>query len=570
MAVSWSNRFHTVGFKLSLLIVIPLVIQGGSQLALAKWSSERQSATASEIAAEFTQAGHLAAIKTALSGQVVDTAIKLRLSLLFWGEGKNALQQAKTSVQTHWQAYLASDELHGDAEQTRKNQEVYAASLAVIEKLEALTEEQSLSGVSSFVDMDLYPGIDPFMQQLDVLLAAQQALVDQSVAQQAANMKSANQVSMLLLAVTTAIVVVLGVSILRSIHKPLSTILQVMREIEAESNVGLRVQVKSKDEFERIGRRFNSMMDKIQGLVAEVKQVSHSVDRISAEVVEQSRGVLSQVEQSRAQLSSLAAASEELTQTSASIQANSSQAAISSQESRKLNMQHAEAANKTLAQIHELSAYLNDSIESVQSLARQGDQIGEMLAVIKSVAEQTNLLALNAAIEAARAGEHGKGFAVVADEVRNLAQRSRQSTLQIEKIVADIQNGTQLVSQIMLSSSERADRCAEGTLKAQQALAAITQAFDVLAVQNQEVAQILQHQLQTIGDNNQSIHRISGIVEQTAKASQETTGYGSNLMELSCELSASIGRFKSEPCYSSGHMQFSCGHSERACAGSTS
>ncbi|MGE3298654.1 MAG: hypothetical protein AB7I68_15065, partial [Porticoccaceae bacterium] len=156
MAVSWSNQFHTVGFKLSLLIVIPLVIQGGSQLALAKWSSERQSATASEIVAEFTQAGHLAAIKTALSGQVVDTAIKLRLSLLFWGEGKNALQQAKTRVQTHWQAYLASDRLHSDAEQTRKNQEVYAASLAVMEKLEALTEEQSLSGVSNFVDMELY------------------------------------------------------------------------------------------------------------------------------------------------------------------------------------------------------------------------------------------------------------------------------------------------------------------------------------------------------------------------------------------------------------------------------
>lgn len=542
MSENISSFFHSVGFKLSILIVIPLLIQGGGQLVNERLATSIQESSARKIVDGFKQAERISSIRNSISNNVVDSAVKLRLSLLLWGDGQIIIEQAKKTIAGNWEAYLA-DANANSMSVDQAGRQAYDSAMATIDRLEGLITERSLSGVSTFIDMDFYPGMDPFIKQLDVLAGKSQEMVNFSLHQQTDNLRASSNLSILIFSITTAIVIFLGVSIFRSINRPLNALLAVMMAVESKSNIGLRVNLDGKDEFQRIGSRFNSMMEKIQSLVSEVKSIIYSVQDISNEVVTQSRTVFDHAEKAKDQLSSLAAASEELTNTAIDIQTNSRNAAMSSRDSRDVNMDHIDLASKTLEQIHELSAYLNGSIASVERLDREGQQIGEILDVLKSVADQTNLLALNAAIEAARAGEQGRGFAVVADEVRNLSKRTQQSILQIEKLISDIQDGTRHVSEIMVSSSQRADRCAEGTSLVQQALGAISTSFSALAIQSEDVSRILEQQLETIASNNNNIHRINGISENTAQLSMETTGYGRQLVELSADLSLSIERF---------------------------
>lgn len=542
MSENIRSFFHSVGFKLSILIVIPLLIQGGGQLVNERLATSTQESSARKIVDGFKQAERISSIRNAISNGVVDSAVKLRLSLLLWGDGQIMIEQAKKTIADNWEAYLA-DSNANSMNVDQAGRQAYDSAMATIDRLEGLITERSLSGVSTFIDMDFYPGIDPFIKQLDVLAGKSQEMVNVSLDQQTDNLTASSNLSILIFSITTAIVIFLGVSIFRSINRPLNALLTVMMAVESKSDLGLRVNLDGKDEFQRIGSRFNSMMEKIQSLVSEVKSIIYSVQDISNEVVTQSRTVFDHAEKTKDQLSSLAAASEQLTSTAIDIQTNSRNAAMSSRDSRDVNMDHIDLASKTLEQIHELSAYLNDSIASVEHLDKQGQQIGEILDVLKSIADQTNLLALNAAIEAARAGEQGRGFAVVADEVRNLSKRTQQSILQIEKLISDIQDGTRHVSEIMVSSSQRADRCAEGTSLVQQALGAISTSFSALAIQSEDVSRILEQQLETIASNNNNIHRINGISENTAQLSMETTGYGRQLVDLSADLSLSIERF---------------------------
>jgi methyl-accepting chemotaxis protein len=200
--------------------------------------------------------------------------------------------------------------------------------------------------------------------------------------------------------------------------------------------------------------------------------------------------------------------------------------------------------NQAIAQIERLATEVSNSTKAMGVLKTESDKIGSVLDVIKSVAEQTNLLALNAAIEAARAGEAGRGFAVVADEVRSLAQRTQKSTEEIAQLIVGLQGGTQQVASALDSSRDLTDSSVELTRSAGSALENITRTVSAIQSMNQQIAAAAEEQSATAEEINRSVLNVRDVSEQTSSASEETAASSVELARLGNHLQTLVGRFK--------------------------
>ena len=199
---------------------------------------------------------------------------------------------------------------------------------------------------------------------------------------------------------------------------------------------------------------------------------------------------------------------------------------------------------RSIAQIERLAAEVARSTDAMSHLQQESNKIGSVMDVIKAVAEQTNLLALNAAIEAARAGEAGRGFAVVADEVRGLAQRTQKSTEEIEGLVAGLQNGTQQVAAVMNNSRSLTDSSVELTRKAGVSLENITRTVSNIQSMNQQIAAAAEEQSAVAEEISRSIINVRDVSEQTATASDETAKSSVELARLGSQLQQMVSHFR--------------------------
>ena len=223
---------------------------------------------------------------------------------------------------------------------------------------------------------------------------------------------------------------------------------------------------------------------------------------------------------------------------------NAVDAAQATAEADQQAVQGEKLAGDAVAQIERMAMQVANTGEAMEHLRRDSDAIGSVLDVIKAVAEQTNLLALNAAIEAARAGEAGRGFAVVADEVRALAQRTQQSTEEIEKLIGTLQNSAQSASQLMRDNQQLSDSTVELTRRAGDALSVIARTVSTIQSMNQQIAAAAEQQSAVAEEINRSVVSVRDISLQTATASDETARASTELAQLGNALQQQIGRFR--------------------------
>lgn len=331
--------------------------------------------------------------------------------------------------------------------------------------------------------------------------------------------------------------------ITRQITRPLQDTLNAVQRI-AEGDLTASVQVDRRDEMGQLQQGIQHMATTLRELIGGIRdgvgQIASAAEELSA-VTEQTRaGANSQ----KSETDQVATAMHEMSATVQEVARNAEQASQAANEADGQARLGDQVVGEVIAQIERLAAEVSRSSEAMNGLQQESNKIGSVMDVIKAVAEQTNLLALNAAIEAARAGEAGRGFAVVADEVRGLAQRTQKSTEEIEALIAGLQNGTKQVAAAMRSSCSLTDSSVELTRKAGNSLGNITQAVSNIQSMNLQIAAAAEEQSAVAEEISRSILSVRDISEQTATASNETAASSAELARLGSQLQALVSRFR--------------------------
>nr|WP_122745807.1 methyl-accepting chemotaxis protein [Pseudomonas viridiflava] len=330
--------------------------------------------------------------------------------------------------------------------------------------------------------------------------------------------------------------------ITRQITTPLQETLEVVERVAA-GDLSRNLNVNRKDELGRlqstIQRMTVSLRELVGGIRDGVTQIASAAEELSAVTEQTSTGVNNQ----KVETDQVATAMHEMTATVQEVARNAEEASEAAVAADQQAREGERVVNEAIAQIERLASAVGNSSEAMGALKQESEKIGSVLDVIKSVAQQTNLLALNAAIEAARAGEAGRGFAVVADEVRSLAQRTQKSTEEIEALIVSLQSGTQQAASVMDSSRELSASSVDLTRRAGGSLENITKTVSAIQSMNQQIAAAAEQQSATAEEINRSIINVRDVSEQTSAASEETAASSIELARLGTHLQTLVSRF---------------------------
>ena len=347
--------------------------------------------------------------------------------------------------------------------------------------------------------------------------------------------------------VSTLLVLLFGmlaaVIITRQITRPLRETLEVVERI-AGGDLSHNLRVTRRDDLgvlqQGIARMGTTLRELIGGIRDGVTQIASAAEELSAVTEQTSAGVNSQ----KIETDQVATAMHEMTATVQEVARNAEDASQAAAAADAEAREGDQVVNQAIDQIERLAVEVGRSTEAMAVLQQESDKIGSVMDVIKAVAEQTNLLALNAAIEAARAGEAGRGFAVVADEVRGLAQRTQKSTEEIQTLVAALQSGTQHVASVMNSSRSLTDSSVTLTRQAGTSLQGITRTVSNIQSMNQQIAAAAEQQSAVAEEISRSIINVRDVSEQTAAASDETAKSSIELARLGNQLKMMVSHFR--------------------------
>ncbi|WP_458734518.1 methyl-accepting chemotaxis protein [Zobellella taiwanensis] len=342
-----------------------------------------------------------------------------------------------------------------------------------------------------------------------------------------------------------AVAVLIAVALIRSILHPVGQTVSALRDIShGDADLRRRLDETGRDEITQLSQSFNQFCSRLADTIRQISPISHQVGEASArlaEIVRHSRGLS---EQQSAETEKVAAAMQQMLATSGEVARSAEQAAAASQDSANAAREGAGKVANSRQTASALVSELTGAQQRLGALAERTQEIGTVLDVIRAIAEQTNLLALNAAIEAARAGEQGRGFAVVADEVRNLATRTQSSTDEIQHIIQGLQQEAGDTVRQMTGLMQYAQDT-QGTAElAGEALTAINASMALINDMNSHIATAAEQQRQTTEEMSRNLSRLSELAEDVKNRTQDTDSAGEALSLLGRKLSAEIEVFK--------------------------
>ncbi len=301
---------------------------------------------------------------------------------------------------------------------------------------------------------------------------------------------------------------------------------------------------KRNNEISTIIRSISSLQTTMRDIISQISQTSEQVAMAARQLQSNADQIAAGTESAASQTNTVAVASEEMAATSNDIANNCMNAAENSSRASTTAQSGVEIVRQTTDCMGSIATRVNDAAKTVVELGSRSNQIGQIIGTIEDIADQTNLLALNAAIEAARAGEQGRGFAVVADEVRALAERTTRATREISEMIKAIQSETKGAVAAIEEGVAEVEKGTEYSGKSGQSLEQILQQVNDVTMQINQIATAANQQTSTTGEISNNIQQITAVIQQTARSATETTTAAAMLAKQSQELGNLVGQFK--------------------------
>ena len=450
-------------------------------------------------------------------------------------QGRSSLQKEVTA----YKALIASPEEQRLAEVVEAGIKAYDARL---DEILMIARTRSVNEGTAYINANIRPLTNDLQEKIVALGA-----FNERGAKQAGQLASQTYSRNLWLlgvisAVAVVLTVVLAVLYTRSILQPLRQVLAINRRI-AEGDLRVVAEVKGRDEMAELMQATVQMQQTLRDTVSHIgkasTQLASAAEEMNAVTEEGSRGLQrqnSEVEQAATAVNEMTAAVEEVARNAAS-------ASTSAQQSERSTGLGAARVTETVNAIHSLTGTVSHTSEQIVALAGQAQGIATVVDVIRGIAEQTNLLALNAAIEAARAGEQGRGFAVVADEVRALAHRTQESTREIEQMIGGIQSGSEGAVQAMQRSRDEANATLKIANEAGAALEEIARSITEINERNFLIATASEEQAQVARSVDQNLVSIRDLSIQTSAGAHQTAAAAHEVSRLAVDMNRLVGRF---------------------------
>ncbi len=486
--------------------------------------------------------------------QIINAINKADSGLATPADAVSDIESARRAIAENWKHYRSVSRSAEESQLSTEIEAQFARADRQVEKvaeiLRPLGEEMQFNddGESLVSDYngDLYEYIDPVSTRLTRLEELQLQVAKRERVDAQAIYENARLVFLVIAAAALVLMVLFGVWVARSISSPLGELRRAIETAERSRDLTVRVAVGSSDEIGQVAKAYQSMMDRFRAIISDVRMTSSHMQQASRELsttTEQTRdGVAVQTRET----DQVATATTEMTHAIEEVSRHAHQAADAANNANLETDKGNRVIDEALASIHSLSDRLNSAGDVIRRVETDSSAIGSVLDVIRGIAEQTNLLALNAAIEAARAGEQGRGFAVVADEVRSLAQRTQQSTQEIHGMIERLQAGAREAVRTMADGSDEMEKTMAQAARAGESLAVIREAVALINDMNTQIASATEEQMAVSQEIARNVVNISDVARQSESSVQSVERAAREVNSSAGRLADLVNEFRTD------------------------
>lgn len=478
---------------------------------------------------------------------VIDAVNKANVGIMTAPEALAGVQQARQEIAEKWKKYISTSLTVEEKKLAQEAETLFVDANLSLDKLEVALKSANQSNMSHKLEDfngPLYQTIDPISEKITELVALQLSVASEE-RQHIKEVYHSQQILMWsLTAIVISILAFTSYSTYQSINRPLTALNKAMYGVATDADLTLNVDNAGTDELAEMGQNFNSMQEQQRKLITGISEAISQLSSAAVKMADISDLAGKNINNQRVEIEQVASAMNEMVSTSQDVSEHASQANQNAKSMQgKADEGNTVMENTVLATNALLENMVNVS-NQIQTVDENSVSIDSVVDVINDIAEQTNLLALNAAIEAARAGEQGRGFAVVADEVRTLAQRTQTSTTEIRNTIEKLQLGTRTAVEAVQTSRTESEQVGSKAMEASQSFTGITQSVEKSTEMNTHIAFASEQQCSVSEEINASLVRISGSAQDAADGAEQVSHASDQLTSLASDLREQVSKFK--------------------------